>query len=141
MRYLVVLSVLMLSSCAVFKGGAKVNKETRAIIGTSWTLDILADFKKEATPKQITMNFYKDGKVSGTGTCNSYYGQYKIEGDSITFSRIISTKMACLPGMQTENKFFGVLNDANEYLLTHESLLLKKDGKTLASFSRVKKEQ
>ena len=142
MRYLVLLSMFFITSCAVFKNsGGKTNKASKAIAGTSWTLDILADFHKEATQKPVTITFDKEGKVYGSGGCNSYSGTYFIEGKSIKFGPMMSTKMACMEGMKTEDKLFEVFNNTNEYLMTNETLLLKKDGKVLASFNRFKKDK
>ena len=143
MRYFILLSVFFISSCSVFQhsGNSQTKKAVKAIAGTSWTLDLLADFKKEATAKPVTLTFDKDSRMYGSGGCNSYSGQYSIDGKSIKFGQVISTKMACMQGMKTEDKLFEVFRNTNEYLVTHESLLLKKDGKVLASFSRFKKDK
>jgi heat shock protein HslJ len=45
-------------------------------------------------PRQ-TMQFHSDGTLTGNGGCNSYSGSYKIEGDQLYISRVVSTKRAC----------------------------------------------
>lgn len=46
---------------------------------------------------QTVLQIGADGAVSGSGGCNSMTGTATISGDSITFSPIASTRMACTP--------------------------------------------
>ena len=39
----------------------------------------------------------EEGGVGGTGGCNSYFGSYTLDGDTVTFGEIGSTLMACAP--------------------------------------------
>jgi heat shock protein HslJ len=62
--------------------------------GSEW---ILSSINGQA-PVQgtfITLQF-KDGIAGGTSGCNSYGGQYSIEGNRLTISEIASTLMACV---------------------------------------------
>ena len=53
--------------------------------------------------------------VSGFAGCNRFFGTYKKEGNSITFSQLGSTKMMCQEDAnQIENKFLSALNEANQ---------------------------
>jgi heat shock protein HslJ len=38
---------------------------------------------------------FKDGQMSGNVGCNGFSGEYTVEGDTITFSPVISTMMFC----------------------------------------------
>ena len=66
----------------------------------------------------------KDNRVSGSGGCNTFNGNYELkEGNRITFSKISATLMAC-DNMETETQFFKVLEMTDNYLLSTDTLLL-----------------
>lgn len=41
------------------------------------------------------MTFERDGALSGRGGCNSFRATYRLEGDSLSVGRIVTTKMLC----------------------------------------------
>ncbi|MFC1879063.1 META domain-containing protein, partial [Chloroflexota bacterium] len=60
--------------------------------GTSWQL--FAVRKSSVGGTSITVEF-DDGRISGTGGCNSFSGDYELDGDMIIFGEIAMTLMAC----------------------------------------------
>lgn len=111
------------------------------LAGTSWELISEVPADVEATPEvdgmahPITLTFEAEGQVAGHGGCNSYSTIYALEGISITFSDIVSTRMACEGGdiMQREQDFFAALSSALQYGLTDERLYIRyEDGSRLA---------
>ena len=42
-----------------------------------------------------TINFGDDGKISGNGSCNRYFGPYALTGEGLRFSDLASSMMAC----------------------------------------------
>lgn len=67
-----------------------------------------------------------DGTVKGHGGCNGFGGNYELKpGDRIKFSKIVSTMMAC-DNTETENRFFKVLETADNYNLVNDTLVLNK---------------
>lgn len=82
-------------------------------------------FKKEAF-----IFFEKESsRVSGNGGCNSFGGNFKLEGtDGITISDIAGTMMAC-PNMETEGQFFENLKNAKTYQIENNALTLFNDKK------------
>lgn len=50
---------------------------------------------------RITLSMYGDGRAVGRAGCNNYTTKYQRTGDSISFSPVISTKMACAPELMT----------------------------------------
>lgn len=68
----------------------------------------------------------KDKRITGYGGCNSFAGTYELkEGNRIKFSRLISTMMMC-PDMQNEEQFLKVLEVADNYSLSADTLSLNK---------------
>lgn len=83
---------------------------------------------------------FKGGEnhFSGNGGCNNISGQYKLTNpDSISFSKTISTMMAC-PGLQQESSFLKTLNKARTYTVSGDKLILRDaNKKTIATFKRM----
>ena len=113
MRYLLSLSLICLLSCSAFK--KKDNPKIVDLKSTSWAIVSMADFELEKTHQPITMEFNNDNLVGGSTGCNSYGGSFMQKGAQLSFVRLIGTKMACIPGMQTEIQFFEVLEQTNQF--------------------------
>ena len=105
--------------------------------GTSWVLFAYRK-TKPIDGTRITAEF-KDGEIRGSAGCNSYFGSYKIDGNSIEMSEIGSTLMACLEPegiMDQEQLFTSFLSDAQEYRLDDGQLqIFRSDGEALAFIS------
>jgi heat shock protein HslJ len=140
MRYLLSFSLILFMSCNCFKkqetASAKAAISTVSLAGTSWVLASITGFDLEQTNKPVTLQFSGNDKIGGNAGCNQYGGNYSLEGSHVSFSHIMATKMACMPGMKTEIKFMEVLHHADEVVLSGDKLSLSKSGKTLAEFSR-----
>lgn len=93
------------------------------------------------TDSPIFIDFTSDGKISGSGGCNRYFGGWGIlEGtkDTIRIWRTGSTKMAC-PGpiMTQEHRFLEELSRASRYATEGKELRLYYDeGRGVLRFSR-----
>jgi copper homeostasis protein (lipoprotein) len=108
-----------------------------ALVGTEWKLILLGDAPVAvADPSRrpsLTLN--EDGRVSGFDGCNRMAGRYEVEGRSIGFSQMASTKMACIDGMELELAFAGALDRARRFNVVGTHLdLFGADGELLARF-------
>ena len=66
-------------------------------------------------------------KFTGSGSCNSIFGTYKIqEGERISFIDIGGTRMAC-PDMTTENKLLEILGKIEYYRVTESELMFYQE--------------
>jgi len=81
---------------------------------------------------------FENGSVSGLGGCNRFGGKYKLDGDRLSFSPLMSTRMACRPDlMKKEQAFFDMLGKVQEAKLGDGTLeLLDGEGKVLAIFTK-----
>ena len=90
---------------------------------------------------QVYISFTNDGKISGSGGCNRYFGGWGIlEGtkDTIRIWRTGSTKMACDgPIMDQEHGFLEELSRVSRVEIGDKELrLYYKEGQGVLRFSR-----
>jgi heat shock protein HslJ len=84
--------------------------------GPVWTLTELGWDQAVPEGVEITLAF-EDGKVSGSGGCNRYFGGVISEAPGeLTFSAMGATRMACAePAMGLEQRYLATLSTASQY--------------------------
>jgi len=84
--------------------------------GPEWTLTELGWDQPVPEGVDITLVF-EDGKVSGNGGCNRYFGGVSSEvPGELTFSAMGATRMACEePAMGFEQRYLAALSTASQY--------------------------
>lgn len=107
-----------------------LRKSLPEIINKYWKLMELRGKKVQHNQKnnrEPHMVLKTDGnKVHGSGGCNTFNGSYDLmEGNRITFSKLATTLMAC-ENMETEQEFFKVLEMADNYFISADTLVLNK---------------
>ena len=111
---------------------------TSELFDTRWRLTRLGDepvllAENQREPYLVLRS--EDHRVSGFGGCNRFNGSFEITGRSITFGRMASTKMACIPGGDTERAFLATLGNVTGFHKTaHHLELLDADGTIIARF-------
>ena len=109
--------------------GTATPEPEQVLAGTNWQLIALGDVGA-ATPvltgSTVTLAFSADGQAGGNGGCNSYGGDYTVEGDTVTFGEIISTLMACADQNVTEQEqqYLAALGAANRFAITADTLTI-----------------
>lgn len=87
---------------------------------------------------EITAQF-KDGRLSGSAGCNTYFADYKVEGDQLTIRNPGSTKMMCSEPegvMDQEALFLQALSQAARYQIREQTLtIFGVTGETLLQFN------
>ena len=90
-------------------------------------------------PVSITLGFNPDGRFYGKAI-NSYWGQYHIRENIISFSGITNTmNSGTKPQMQAEKKFFDSLTNGHSFEITEDNLKIFFDESGVLEFE-VKKE-
>jgi len=88
---------------------------------------------------QSTLDIAADGRTSGSGGCNRIGGKAMIEGSSISFGSLFSTRMACSPAVMTqEGKFLKALGQTRSFRLDpreRKLYLLDAAGKVVVRLS------
>lgn len=79
-----------------------------------------------------------DNRITGNSSCNNFMGSYELkDGNRITLSKLAGTMMAC-PDMSIEPEFLKVLEMADNYYITEDTLILNKAKMApLAKFTAV----
>jgi heat shock protein HslJ len=67
-------------------------------------------------------------RAGGFAGCNSYGGGYKLEGSSLTFGAMASTKMFCEPVQAQEDAYLKALAAVSTWQLADGVLTLRGDG-------------
>jgi heat shock protein HslJ len=84
---------------------------------------------------QLVIN-ESQNQVSGHTGCNRMSGTLTVRRDHITFSRMITTKMACA-GKSVEQPFLTLLNDSTlTFKLQPGTLTLLKENKPVVAFRK-----
>ncbi|WP_161310483.1 META domain-containing protein [Streptomyces sp. SID3212] len=100
------------------------------LTGTKWTVNALASDGSAArlpagTDGSASFTLAADGSVRGNLGCNGFSARAKVSGDTLTFSRVISTKMACTgPRAAVEKHLLKVLRGKVTYEVNHGGLWL-----------------
>lgn len=71
--------------------------------------------------------------VSGQLGCNRFRGEYRLDGDQLSFHGIAATLMACKSGMETEQAFSTALRNTSHWRLGEGRLELLDGDKLLAT--------
>lgn len=106
---------------------------------TYWRLVQLAEKQIVPTDQQreASLIFHTDqNRVTGSGGCNQLTGSYTLEGRTLRFGGIATTRMACMHGMETETAFLNTLQDVRTWKTIGQQLeLYDSGGKLLARFT------
>jgi putative lipoprotein len=116
----------VLLAALITNGGAKAADEPTApgLAGTTWRAETIMG-RPVIDPAASTITFEADGRVSGRGGCNRYFGTSTIAGDQLSFGAMGATKMACAPAlMDQETRFFQALGSAARWTIDRDGLLL-----------------
>lgn len=102
-----------------------------------WVLSYIAggDINElfEAKP---SLDIAEDGKIIGQGGCNAIRTSYSLNGSTIKFNPIMSTKMAC-PSLKGEGMFTALLSDTSLQVEVKEGKLsLFKDSTLVLEFDK-----
>ena len=112
--------------------------------GTLWRLQALQDsssptlIEPPGRPPELLLAVDQE-RVSGTGGCNRLIGGFRLAAEELSFSRLASTKMACLAEvMAFERRYSEALATVRRWSIDKRNLLLQDAaGRTLLLFRDV----
>jgi heat shock protein HslJ len=88
-----------------------------ALDGTEWQLEDLAG-QSVLADAQATLAFAADGKISGKGSCNRFFGTATLADGRISIGPLGATRMACAPAVdEQEIRYLQALGAAERFTL------------------------
>lgn len=138
--FLIAILVISCATTSMAQRDRDLSTGQAVLAGTQWRLVSMGRIGSDAnlvSGSSVTMNFGNDGRVSGSGGCNSYGGNFRVQGDRITFNQVFSTKRACLnsEGNRQESQFFLALESANRFRLSGNQLSVYYDNRSVLEFT------
>lgn len=102
---------------------------------TKWSLQSISSFSGTFTglSQPVTLEF-RDGRISGFGGCNRYFGSYSNNQQQLHFSGIGITRMACPNGMDIEKSLISSLENTDNYQADNQALILLRGTDITARF-------
>jgi heat shock protein HslJ len=112
-------SAALAAACASFAPPMQAN-----LAGTRWAVQTI-DGRPAGAIRAPTVIFSQDRRVSGSASCNSYFGTYSTNDGDIDIRGIGRTEMACeQPLMSQEEAFIGALDAATRYVVETDGKLV-----------------
>ena len=137
LRLVSLLVALALAGCAKTPPESPKAAAPRSIEDRDWVLVALGerDHPLGNGSKPATLRFDAAAKrAGGNAGCNRYSAGYVLAGDSLRFEAAISTKMACVDGMDLENAWLGAMSHVATWSATDSTLVLAGPDGPLARF-------
>lgn len=107
------------------------------ILDVTWQAESIGG-KPVVESAQTTLSIASDMRAGGRGGCNSYFAQAALNGESLRFSAVAATRMACSEAEvgEQEASFFAALASTRFWRLRDGKLvLLDSGGRDLAVLS------
>jgi len=95
-----------------------------SLLATGWQLQQLGG-QGAIAGNQPTLSFVEAGTVTGSGSCNQFNGPVTVNGKSITFGTLASTRMACSNALNAqESTYFKALTQAEWFIVFGSTLTI-----------------
>ena len=127
----IIFVLLVTGGCGLIPGGA--GNDLR---GTSWTLESYGG--KSLLDKSRMTATFESGEISGSASCNHYFGSYQAKGNQITINGLGWTEMACMDPegiMEQESTIMSMLSKAVNYSIEGGKLQFQIEGGEMLVFS------
>ncbi|MCP9885619.1 META domain-containing protein [Synechococcus sp. ATX 2A4] len=130
---------LVVESFTALTPGQGCPREPLPLRGTTWRLEGLGGQQVATPPGGRPMELQLSPErlqLAGSGGCNRLMGGFSLQGASIRFSQLASTRMGCSPPvMELEQRYSNALEQVRRWRIDQRHLLLQDaSGKTLLRF-------
>ncbi|MGB7316546.1 MAG: META domain-containing protein [Planktotalea sp.] len=118
--------IRFLAPCALLLATACVGDESVAKYGAADKVWTLTEIDGTAFATRATLEFGKDGQVSGQAPCNRYSAKQSAPYPWFKLGPVLSTKMACA-ALESERTFFSALEAMTLSEVSQNTLILSND--------------
>lgn len=111
------------------------NADSAALQGGPWTVEDI-NGGGVIDNSNATLTFSIDGKISGSGGCNYYSGNYQASGKAISINGgMAMTEKACAPALMAQDqRLTSILQNAQSYSINNGKLIiLSKNGRPITA--------
>jgi heat shock protein HslJ len=106
------------------------------LAGSEWRPNFVSTSDLPAGAQMI-VHFDPEGRISGNGGCNQFFGSYTVSGNTIRIGPLVSTRKGCPGLLLAETAFFATLEAAKSFAQDGDNLVLfDASGTKLAQFER-----
>jgi heat shock protein HslJ len=108
-----------------------------SLTNTRWKLIKLPGLEIHKLDKDAFIQFTtENNRAFGSGGCNNMRGSYSVIKNTLKIGPMASTMMACTPEiMLVESAFSKALTETDNYIISGDSLKLRKGDKVLAELA------
>ena len=137
MKNTIYISIVFITALTI---SCSSNKEqANKLLHDIWSLESIEGtiyIKSEDQQLHPTLEIYlAEERFNGNTGCNNMNGTVKVEGEKISFSNIITTKIFCAD--VDETSFLSALNKVNNYKIEKMKLYLFEDNTELLVFKKL----
>ncbi|GLQ32601.1 META domain-containing protein [Litoribrevibacter albus] len=133
---LLTVAVISVAACSSFSG-----PDNAPLRETHWQVTEIFSYPVTAKEEQQSayLQFSANGKVEGHSGCNQLFGQYHLQDSIIYFTRMASTRMACVgQADEIEGYMLDLLKEPKLWIIKGETLVLfNKEQQVQARFKSV----
>ena len=104
------------------------------LLGITWNLAEMNNEKIQHPGPQIPHLRFEAEKVTGNDGCNNFFGGYTLDGNSLKFGMLGSTRMACPQIKDFDMEFNKMISATTRYRVSSNKLELFENDELLASF-------
>ncbi|EKE70592.1 META domain-containing protein [Gallaecimonas xiamenensis] len=95
-----------------------------ALTGKEWRVEDI-NGKGILDGSHVSLNFGDDGRVTGSASCNNFFGSYQFSAGKLELGGLASTQKACVPAlMDQEYHFLQTLQQASHFDFTAQGALV-----------------
>ena len=109
-----------------------------SLFDTYWKLVSIRGVPAEAGRREAHLVFKPGGGLTGSTGCNNLGAVYTLDGEQLSFSPFMTTRMYCHDTARTERDFLKYLPDVARFVIDGNRLeLMTASGVTIAVFEAV----
>lgn len=129
MRFALLLPLALLAACVTTPAAP-------SLAGSYWSLVSLPGRDITTATRHPSLGF-EPGRAHGSTGCNGWGAPYTQNGNDLHFGPAITTKMACVTGMDVESAFSSAITNTAHVSIEGDTLTLRdSSGAELARFTR-----
>ena len=138
MKLKLILACVPFATSLFFVACARVAEDTVTLENKTWVLESYGeqgDLQVILEGTEITATFESaEGQVKGSAGCNSYFGDYQIDNNKLSFSMMAHTEMYCMDPegvMEQETEYLRLLSKAKSYEISEGKLRITAGSEIL----------